>query len=230
MPDGDCFAIAMASNLAGAGSVGPWSLPEGQLAEDTELVARMLAGDQRAFNRFFDTYAERIAGFARRRCALDPSAMEDVVQLTMINAMRNLSSFRGESSLFTWLCTICRNQLADHQRRVTRRPATNSLEEVIAARSTNLPIQLVDYRDPLDECTAESSRNEIRHAINTLPPRYARILELRYGDELSMAQITFAMGLTDTAAQSLLARARRAFREVWSASGVHGAGSTEGTP
>lgn len=199
------------------------------MAEDTELVSRMLAGDQRAFNMFFETYAERIAGFAGRRCALDPSAIEDIVQLTMINAMRNLSSFRGESTLFTWLCTICRNQLADHQRRVSRRPATNSLDEVIAARSSAMPIQLVDYRDPLNECTDESSRNEIRHAVNTLPPRYARILELRYGDELSMAEITAAMGLTDTAAQSLLARARRAFRDVWSA-GAHGAGSTEVTP
>ena len=198
------------------------------MAEDTELVSRMLAGDQRAFNMFFETYAERIAGFAGRRSALDPSAIEDIVQLTMINAMRNLSSFRGESTLFTWLCTICRNQLADHQRRVSRRPVTNSLDEVIAARSSALPIQLVDYRDPLNECTDESSRNEIRHAVNTLPPRYARILELRYGDELSMAQITTAMGLTDTAAQSLLARARRAFRDVWSA-GQHG-GSTEATP
>jgi RNA polymerase sigma-70 factor, ECF subfamily len=198
------------------------------LAEETELVSRMLAGDQRAFNMFFETYAERIAGFAGRRCALDPSAIEDIVQLTMINAMRNLSSFRGESTLFTWLCTICRNQLADHQRRVSRRPVTNSLDEVVAARSSALPIQLVDYRDPLNECTDESSRNEIRHAVNTLPPRYARILELRYGDELSMAQITTAMGLTDTAAQSLLARARRAFRDVWSA-GKHG-GSTEVAP
>jgi RNA polymerase sigma-70 factor (ECF subfamily) len=188
----------------------------------------MLAGDQRAFNMFFETYAQRIAGFAGRRCALDASAIEDIVQLTMINAMRNLSSFRGESTLFTWLCTICRNQLADHQRRVSRRPVTNSLEEVVAARSTAMPIQLVDYRDPLNECTEESSRNEIRHAVNTLPPRYAKILELRYGDELSMAQITTAMGLTDTAAQSLLARARRAFRDVWSA-GTHG-GSTEVSP
>ena len=200
------------------------------MAEDTELVSRMLAGDQRAFSRFFDTYAERIASFAGRRCALDASALEDVVQLTMINAMRNLSSFRGESSLFTWLCTICRNQLADHQRKVTRRPVTNSLDDVVASRSSALPIQLVDYRDPLNECTDESSRNEIRHAVNTLPPRYARILELRYGDELSMAQISVAMGLTDAAAQSLLARARRAFKEVWSAGDGHRTGPTEVAP
>jgi RNA polymerase sigma-70 factor (ECF subfamily) len=195
------------------------------LTEDTELVARMLAGDQRAFNRFFETYAERVSGFAARRCALDSSALEDIVQMTMINAMRNLASFRGESSLFTWLCTICRNQLSDHQRRVSRRPATSSIDEISATRA--LPIQLVDYRDPLNECTDESGRNEIRHAINTLPPRYARILELRYGDELSMLEIGVAMGLTDTAAQSLLARARRAFKEIWSAGGSHRAGPTE---
>jgi RNA polymerase sigma-70 factor, ECF subfamily len=200
------------------------------LAEDTELVSRMLAGDQRAFNRFFETYAERIAGFAGRRCALDPSAIEDIVQMTMINAMRNLTSFRGDSTLFTWLCTICRNLLADHQRKVSRRPVTNSLDEVIAARSSALPIQLVDYRDPLHECTDESGRNEVRHAVNSLPPRYARILELRYGDELSMAEISDSMGLTDAAAQSLLARARRAFKDAWSTGDAHRPGPTEVTP
>ncbi len=90
------------------------------MSDDDDLVARMRAGEQRAFNQFFDAYAVRIGKFAARRSALDQSAVEDVVQLTMINAMQKLASFRGESSMFTWLSTICRNHLADARRKAAR--------------------------------------------------------------------------------------------------------------
>ena len=46
--------------------------------------------------------------------------------MTMINAMRGLGPFRGGSSLFTWLCQICRNQLADARRKAARQPRTRS--------------------------------------------------------------------------------------------------------
>src|SRR5512147_1366532 len=94
----------------------------------------MQRGDPQAFNEFFDTFAPRLSSFAVRRSALDPVAIEDVVQMTMINAMRNLGSYRGGAALFTWLCKICRNQLADVRRTASRRPVTQSLDELTAER------------------------------------------------------------------------------------------------
>src|SRR5690349_23767131 len=58
----------------------------------------MRRGDQRAFNEFFDTFAPRLSSFAVRRSSLDPAAIEDVVQMTMISAMRNFGSYRGGST------------------------------------------------------------------------------------------------------------------------------------
>ena len=92
------------------------------MLDERDLVERMQRGDQRAFNEFFDTYAGRLGAFAARRCSLDAAALEDVVQVTMINAMRGLASFRGGSALFTWLCQICRNHLADVTRKAQRQP------------------------------------------------------------------------------------------------------------
>ena len=63
--------------------------------DERELVSRMRLGDQRAFNEFFDAFAPRLSSFAARRSPLDAVAIEDVVQMTMINAMRNLGSYRG---------------------------------------------------------------------------------------------------------------------------------------
>ena len=100
------------------------------MLDEQDLITRMRRGEQRAFDQFFDAYAARLGAFAARRSALDAAAIEDVVQMTMINAMRGLASFRGESSLFTWLCQICRNQLADARRKAARQPQMQSLERV----------------------------------------------------------------------------------------------------
>jgi RNA polymerase sigma-70 factor (ECF subfamily) len=180
----------------------------------------MLRGDQRSFDLFFESYAARLGSFAARRCALDPSAIEDVVQTTLIKAIRGLKSFRGDSSLYTWLCRICRNQLMDVSRKAIRQPDVSSLDSMIAAGSARLPVQLIDARDPLDECVQDSTRNSIRRAINLLHPRYVRILELRYGDGAPLAEIAQILGLSESATQSLLARARRAFGAVWDAGGA----------
>ena len=55
----------------------------------------------------------------------------------------------------------------------------------------------------------------MRRAINTLPPHYARILELRYGDELTVPEIGRILQITESAAESQLVRARQAFRTEW---------------
>ena len=167
------------------------------MLDEQDLITRMRRGEQRAFDQFFDAYATRLGAFAARRSTLDAAGIEDVVQMTMINAMRGLAGFRGGSSLFTWLCQICRNVLADVRRKAERQPAVSSLDALTADKSASLPIQLIDYRDPLDTCSADSLRSTIRQTVNDLPPRYGRILELKYGDELSIEEIARVLGLSD---------------------------------
>jgi RNA polymerase sigma-70 factor (ECF subfamily) len=183
--------------------------------DEQDLISRMRSGEQRAFEQFFDEFAPRVGAFAARRCALDPAAIEDIVQMTMINAMRSLASFRGESSLFTWLCQICRNQLADARRKAARQPPMQSLEQMSEEKPLAKVVQLTDFRDPLDECAADDDRGAVRRAINRLPAHYARILELRFGDELTVPEISRVLQVSESAAESLLVRARQAFRAEW---------------
>jgi RNA polymerase sigma-70 factor, ECF subfamily len=56
----------------------------------------------------------------------------------------------------------------------------------------------------------------VRRVINKLPARYARVLELRFGDELTVPEISRTLQMTEDAAESLLTRARQAFRAAWS--------------
>jgi len=79
-------------------------------------------------------------------------------------------------------------------------------------------VELTDYRDPLDECDQDSARGEVRRVLNSLPGHYARILELRFGDELSGREIACTLQMSEDAAESLLARARQAFKSAWTVS------------
>jgi len=138
------------------------------------------------------------------------------VQVTMINAMRGLGTFRGGSTLFTWLCQICRNHLADIRRKTERQPKVQSLEHLEATKASGTVVELTDFRDPLDEVADDSTRSAVRRAVNQLPATYARILELRFGDDLTVPEIAKILQLSESAAESRLSRARQAFRESWS--------------
>src|SRR4051812_24827265 len=87
---------------------------------ERELVWRMLGGDEGAFDEFFADYLPRLFRFTVMRLR-DPDTAEDIVQTSLIAAMRHLSSWRGEASLFTWLCTICRREIAAWEKRTSRR-------------------------------------------------------------------------------------------------------------
>src|ERR671928_2152198 len=79
----------------------------------------MLGGDEGAFDEFFADYFPRLFRFAVLRLR-DQDAAEDLVQNSLISAVRNLRSWRGEATLFTWLCTICRREIAAWEKRTSR--------------------------------------------------------------------------------------------------------------
>jgi RNA polymerase sigma-70 factor (ECF subfamily) len=182
---------------------------------DLDLVARMRAGKQPAFDEFFNASAPRLAAFVARRSGLDSASVEDIVQNTLIKAVRNLASYRGEAALFTWLTTICRHELADVTRKAARQPRHDSLSEPGAALHVPLQLRVPTHREPAEEVEAEWDSDAVIRALNALPERYALALEAKYGDGLSVEEIGHLLGLSPTAAQSLLARARDAFRARW---------------
>lgn len=175
----------------------------------------MRQGEQAAFDQFFHAYASRLAGFIGRRTSFEGPALEDAVQVSLINAIRAIGTFRGESNLFTWICQICRNHLADLARKAKRQPKTHSLETMLEKCDGHGPLVLADLRDPMHECSADSSRDAVRRVINLLPASYAQVLELRFGSELAVPQIARELDISERAAESRLSRARHAFRERW---------------
>jgi RNA polymerase sigma-70 factor, ECF subfamily len=183
---------------------------------DRALIMRMRAGDQRAFDEFFNSSAPRLLAFLARRSGMDSASIEDIVQNSLIKAIRNLDRYRGEAALFTWLTEICRHELADVSRKSARRPAHMSLEEPYAdSYMQEHQLQASQAAEPLWQMDVASQRGAVMRVLERLPAHYAIALEAKYGDGMSVEDIARQLGLTRVAAQSLLARAREEFRERW---------------
>jgi RNA polymerase sigma-70 factor (ECF subfamily) len=175
----------------------------------------MRAGEQRAFDLFFDGFADRLAAFAARRSGLDAASLEDIVQNTLIKAVRNLAGYRARASLFTWLAQICRHELADARRSAQRRPACISIDSHAPTARVVAQLRLPDEQGPLPEVEAQAQQRAIVAVLDSLPARYALVLEAKYGDGLSVENIAKMLGTTPVATQSVLARARDAFSRAW---------------
>src|SRR5215472_18214096 len=91
-------------------------------AVDRELIARWLNGDQRAATMLVERHAAALSRFAAAMGGVTGSDVDELVQDTFVRAFNSLESFRGESSLRTWLFTIERRLMLDRRRAERRRP------------------------------------------------------------------------------------------------------------
>ena len=189
------------------------------MEEDRLLVQRLLAGDQVALRRFFDEYFDRLYRFAYARLRGDATLAEDAAQNTMARALRGLAGFRGESGLFSWLATICRNEIADLVEKSARASAhTVSLDAEGSGRDAALAVA---SPDAAEKALAGADRLKlIRQVLDELPGRYGEMLELKYIEEWDVERIARRVGLSFEAAQSQLQRARLAFRSALGARGL----------
>jgi RNA polymerase sigma-70 factor, ECF subfamily len=179
--------------------------------EERELLDRMQAGEEIAFDVFAERYIPGLYRFASRRLAGDRELVRDVVQSTVCRVIEKMDSYRAEAPLFTWLCAVCKNEIAAHFRRVERRPREVELEEehaqVDAGNALSPPPAGAEERLDLLE-----RQERVHIALDRIPPAWARAVEWRYLEGVSVTEIARRLGTSYKAAESLLSRARNAFR------------------
>jgi RNA polymerase sigma-70 factor (ECF subfamily) len=164
-------------------------LGEGAQTPDIELVARWRSGDQRAATQLVERHSPALARYA---ASLGMRAeIEEVVQDTFVRAFGSIESFRGESSLRTWLFTITRRLVLDRRRALRRRRDTAEVGEADAA---------TEY-DALDSMIAGESEQRMREAIGRLTPTQREVFTLRVNDGLSYKEIAEVAGTTEGAAR-----------------------------
>ena len=185
-------------------------------AADKAFAERLLAGDEEAYDELFEVHAQKIYRFALARLG-DPDAAEELVQSTLAKAIPKLGEFRGEASLLTWLCAFCRFEILAYRRKQRTRSVEVELPDDLPAIGRALDLVA---SSPIEEPETNLLRKEVaylvRALLDRLPGNYGDVLEWKYQDGLSVAEIAERLRVTRTAAHSTLARARQAFRDGFS--------------
>ncbi|MFT7132143.1 MAG: RNA polymerase sigma-70 factor (ECF subfamily) [Cyclobacteriaceae bacterium] len=180
---------------------------------DRALARDLMTGDERVFDRFFNEYFPRLYRFALTRMASDVDAVNDIVQTTLFNGIKAMASYRGEASLFTWLCQICRNEVNGYYRRLSRSvPVVAQDDDAIRPILESLEGDL--SLDPDREYEVTQTKHLVQEVLDCLPVNYGNALEWKYIEGFSVTEIASRLQVTELAAQSLLSRARSAFREA----------------
>ncbi len=182
-------------------------------ADDRLLVKRMRAGDEGAFEQFFDLYFHAIYRFALVRVGQETELAKEIAQATLCKALEKLATYRGEAALFSWLCAICRFEISGHFKRQRRSPPRVDLIEDGEALRGVLESLPAGLDDPENELLRREVARLVHVTIDHLPPHYSQVLEWKYSDGLSVKQIAVQLGTSPKAAESLLTRARLAFRD-----------------
>jgi RNA polymerase sigma-70 factor, ECF subfamily len=161
------------------------------------------AGDERAWRTWFELEYAPLEAYVLWRCGSLRDLADDVLQETWLTAVRRIRAFNPETGPFhNWLCGIAanvvRNQLRSRRRRTSRQEPLNGE---------------IGSDDP---GPTERERSErIAHALAGLPERSELVVRLKYLEQKSVAEIAAIWGETEKAVESLLTRARAAFREAY---------------
>lgn len=187
-----------------------------ELAEESELLSRLRAGDPSAFESLICKYGPRMRASALRLLKNEEDA-DDVLQDAFVSALRSLGSFEGKSHVETWLHRIAINA-ALMKLRSRRQAPEQELDEELLPRFARTGAFAEPQRPwseiPDEPALRDELCREVRRRIDELPEKYRIPLILRDIEELSNDQVAEALNVSVNAARIRIHRARQALRTL----------------
>ena len=175
---------------------------------DADLIRAVQSGDAAALDTLYRRYLPSVWRYAFARLRGDTAAVEDVVSETFLAAVRRIDRLTPEGgSVAGWLIGIARHKIGDLWRRRRRVQTGGTAEDRIEATPGGV--------DPASPIEAAETRARVAEVLDTLPDDQRAALEWKYVDKLSVREIADRMGRTEKAAEAVLYRARKAFREAY---------------
>lgn len=175
------------------------------------LLARAKKGEIAAFESLMTAYENRIYSLALRSTGSEQDAA-DITQEVFLRAWKNLDSFRGDSSLSTWLYRVTSNLCVDFARKKAAEGMPTSIDDEESPAA-----DLVDAsRMAQPEAAAENSelREELQFALAQLSEEHRRVVLLRDVAGMTYTDIARTLGLEEGTVKSRLARARASLRKI----------------
>jgi RNA polymerase sigma-70 factor, ECF subfamily len=175
------------------------SASESTEQDEVRLLRRITAGDQGAMAEFYRQHG-RVVLAQILLVVGDQAAAEEILQDTMLAIWRGAGSFRGESSVRSWVIAIARRQARDRLRRrrlwlvddafLAERPSTEPGPELVALERAEI--------------------TGIADAIRALAPAHREVLALAFGSGLSLPEVASVLGIPLGTVKSRLSAARAA--------------------
>lgn len=187
-----------------------------------QLLDDALAGNADSLGELLEHYRAYLTVLAQRyldhrlRGRLDPA---DVVQITFLEAQRDLPSFRGQQieELLGWLRHILRNNVSSAhqkhiftQKRSAGREVSNSPTD---SRPAITDLVASETTSPSQRLMRDETAVYLANCLQELPPTQSEALRLRYVEGLSLKEMADSMNKTEMAIAGLLKRGLKALRE-----------------
>ncbi|GMV91351.1 MAG: RNA polymerase sigma factor [Candidatus Hydrogenedentota bacterium] len=170
---------------------------------ERRLQAAVLAGDETAWRALYERHFDAVYRYVYSRVGRDAHRTEEVVQECWMVAIRRIRTFDpGRGGFGDWLRGIAQQIILGQQRKWARR------------------YRLTEEAPPLAPiATRADETDKVNAVLASLPEPYETVLRAKYADQYTVAEIAQRWGRSAKAIESLLTRARTAFREVWRGTG-----------
>lgn len=180
------------------------------LDEDSQLVARCLAGDQGGWEELIRLHTRRVYAICYRFTGSDNEA-QDLTQEVFLRVFKTLGSFRaGEGSFTVWLTRVSRNLLIDHYRRTKLDRATDSIEDQLSILEEKTALHA-----RTDGMLAGREASELlQAALQKLSPELREAVILRDLEELEYKDIARVLNVPEGTVKSRLNRGRAELARV----------------
>ena len=183
------------------------------------IVRGLREGKTDAWFALYDAYCRKVWNHVARLMGPHSADIADVVQETFLAASRSAGGYDpARGSLWLWLGGIARNQAALHFRKRERLDRVRRQVDPMEGQSVREEIaRWLDNRetDPAEALATAETVSIVRDTLTRLPEHYERLLTAKYFAGATIEQIASVENVTTTAIRSKLARARRAFRDVF---------------
>jgi RNA polymerase sigma factor (sigma-70 family) len=177
---------------------------------DMYLVAAAKDGDHQAYAELCRRHSKQIFRTVLR-ITRDVADAEDTLQKALLKAYVHIGGFEGRSAFSSWLTRIAINSALMLSRKKRSRPVY-SFESGSDVDDFNLPEPVETSRSPEESCIQNALENELAQAIRYLPPNLRVVMQIRYREEASVAEIAKMLGISEPAVKSRLLRARSKLR------------------
>jgi RNA polymerase sigma-70 factor (ECF subfamily) len=169
-----------------------------------ELIRRIKNGEQSAFKALYLKYADLLFAYILHYVNNDRDVASEIWQETWVVFIEKLNDFKYKCNIFTWLCAISKNKISDYYRNAKNRKRFQHIEKIhFNIDAEELEIELVDTETQADVITI----------LANLTDEYRYLLEAKYIENKSIAELSNQIGKSYKATESMLSRARESFRK-----------------